>query len=64
MIPFDHVIILGEHRSDSIKCLMVGPWVESLRCTFEEIDYVRRERGFDAPYVSMLARKKEDGASP
>jgi hypothetical protein len=47
---FDHLILVGKHQSDNINSLMIGPFVDGLVRMFGDIDYVRREGGFDVPY--------------
>ena len=46
----EHLIRIPRNRSDNIRLIMVGPFVQALASVFQEIDYVRRDGGFDRPF--------------
>jgi len=52
MIQIDNCLMLFLPRktSDSIRALLMGPFVDALANTFADIERVRREGGFEQLY--------------
>jgi hypothetical protein len=65
-MKLDVFVRIPKDKSDSIEAIMIGPWVETMRGAFDDIDYARINGGFAAPFLGYelgLARRYSSSTS-